>query len=158
MSGTGACSLVGGTGSCPSDGQDCVKACVYRQLWAQEVFKQPVCSWVGLCSCPVGLTSSIPALEPTGCWMGQVLVSKWQPPGQLTPLSTPQYLHHQCPCLFSEPQPPPASTGDPSRPESRSGTGSYEVTAFSLHPSAHRTLCAPSKSGVSVSPSPVEFL
>ena len=85
--------------------------------------------------------------------------SKWQPPGGLIPTSTPQYLHHQCPCPHSEPQPPPCtSPGDPPRPAGRSGPGSYEVTAFSLGLDVHKTFCPPSKSGVSVSPSPVEFL
>ena len=50
------------------------------------------------------------------------------------------------------------SPGDPPRPASRSSLGSCEVTAFALGPSTCETLCAPSKSGVSTSPSPVELL
>ena len=51
------------------------------------------------------------------------------------------------------------SPGDPPRPASRSGPGSYEVTAFfPWGPCVHKTLCVPSKSWVSVSPSPVELL
>ena len=61
----------------------------------------------------------------------QVLVSKWQPPGWLMPVSTPQYLYHQCPCPCSEPQLPPTSLGDSPSPPGRSGPGFYEVTVFS---------------------------
>ena len=70
-------------------------------------------------------------------------------------MSTPQFLRHQCPCPCSEPQLPSTSPGDPQRSAGRSGPGSYAITAFS--PGVHNTLCAPSKSGVSVSHSPVEF-
>ena len=52
----------------------------------------------------------------------------------------------------------PDSLGDHPRPASMSGTGSYGVTAFALVSTVHENLCAPSKSGVSVSPSPVELL
>ena len=46
---------------------------------------------------------------------------------------TRQYLHHyQCPCPQGELQLRPVSPGDPLRPAGRSGSGSYEVTAFSL--------------------------
>ena len=48
-----------------------------RRLCAQEDFKQPVCLWMGLCSCPVGcLAWGIPALEPAACWMGPDLGKK----------------------------------------------------------------------------------
>ena len=86
-----------------------------------------------------------------------VLLSKWQPPGELMPMSTPCYFCHQCPCPHSEPQPPPATSGDTPKAASRSGSGFYEVTTFSLGPSAHETLCVPSKFGHSISPSLVEF-
>ena len=47
--------------SCPSG----------QQGHAQEDFKQPVCWWLGLCFLPVGcLVWGIPAVEPTGCWVG----------------------------------------------------------------------------------------
>ena len=90
--------------------------------------------------------------------VGQVLVPKWQSPGQFTLMDAPQCTHHWCPCPHSEPHLPSTFTGDPLRPAGRSGPGSYEVTAFALGPGAHETLCAPSQSGVSVSPSPVELL
>ena len=64
-----------------------------------------------------------------GGW-GQVLVRKWRPPGGLTPMSTPQNCHCQCLCPCSEPQLPPASTGDPPILSGKSGSVSYEVTAF----------------------------
>ena len=73
-------------------------------------------------------------------------------------MSTHQSCCCQCPCPRSEPQLPLASTGDPPILAAKSGSFSYEVTVFSLGPGAHKILCAPSKSGVSVSPSPVEFL
>ena len=44
------------------------------------------------------------------------------------------------------PQPPPAFPGDATEPAKTSVSGSYEVTDFSLGPSAHKTLCAPSNS------------
>ena len=62
------------------------------------------------------------------------------------------------PGLVSKCWPPLGSPGDSPRPTGRSGPGSYEVTAFSLALGAHMTLCAPSKSGVSVYSSPVELL
>lgn len=45
-----------------------------------------------------------------------------------------------------------------SRQEARSDLGFYEVTTFALGPGKHKTLCASSKSWISVSPSPVEHL
>ena len=57
-------------------------------------------------------------------------------------------MSHSCLYLL---EPPP-------RPAGRSGPGSYEVIASSLGPIAHETLIAPSKCGVSLSPSPVAFL
>ena len=53
---------------------------------------------------------------------------------------------------------PPFNPGDHPRPAGRSGPGSYEVTVFALGPVVHKTLCVSSKSGVSVSPIPVELL
>ena len=61
--------------------------------------------------------------------------------------------------LCGEPQPTPTSAGDPPTLAGRSRSASYGVTAPSpLGPDAHTTLCVPSKSGVSVSPSPVKVL
>ena len=84
------------------------------------------------------------------------MVQKCWPPGELTLMHTPQYLHHQCPCPQGEPQPCAASSVDPSRPAGRSGPGFYEVPAFAL--GVHKNLYAPSKRGVSVSSSPVNLL
>ena len=64
----------------------------------------------------------------------------------------------QCLCPRSEPQLPPTSAGDPPTLASGSGSVSYGITAPSLSPDAHTTLCVPSKSGVSFSLSPVEVL
>lgn len=69
-----------------------------------------------------------------------------------------QYFHHQYPCPYSEPQ-LPLPSGAPLRPAGRSDPGSYEVIASSLGPiCSNETLIAPSKCGVSLSPSPVAFL
>ena len=42
VGGADACLLVDGAGSCPSNGQGCVKWCVLMQLLAQYGFRQPV--------------------------------------------------------------------------------------------------------------------
>lgn len=44
--------------------------------------------------------------------------------------------------------PPTVFPGDSSGSALRSGSGSYEITAFPLVPGACKTLCAPSKGGV----------
>ena len=67
-------------------------------------------------------------------------------------MSTPQNSHHQCPCPHSVPQPPPPPAGDPPILAVGSCPVSYEVASFFPDPCVHNTLCAPSKSGVSVSP------
>ena len=99
------------------------------QLWAQEYFKHPFCwctaeflSWwlFGL-RCPS-------TREPAGCRWGYM--RKWWPPRGLTLISTLQNYHCQCPCPHSEPQLPPASAGNPSILADKSGSCSYEVTAF----------------------------
>ena len=162
--GAGACSLVGGAASWPSGGQGCATGHVWRWLWAQEVSRQSVCWCVGLCSRPVGrLAWGVPVLEPAGCSAGPGLSAK--DPRCLPPawVHSPLDGHSPlcpAPALWPqrEPQLPPASPGDPPRPAGRSGPGSYGVTAFALGPGACDTLCVPSESGVSVSPSPVQFL
>ena len=89
----------------------------------------------------------------------QVLASKWQPPGQLTPMIT-QYLCHQCPCPcpHSEAQPPPPSQETLQDQQVGLAQAPLQSLLFPLGPGVHETLCAHSKSGISVSPSPVEFL
>ena len=57
-----------------------------------------------------------------------------------------------------EPQLPPASAGDPPTLAGRSGSVSYESLLLPLGPDVRTALCVPSKSGTSVSPSPVEVL
>ena len=88
----------------------------------------------------------------------QVLVPKCQPLGEFTHMHALRYTCHQCLCPQGGPQPPPVSPGGPPKPAGRSGLGSYHSTAFALGPSAHENLCAPFKSEVSISPSPVELL
>ena len=55
-------------------------------------------------------------------------------------------VSHSCP-------PPPLQKT--LRPASRSGSGSYQISAFALHPGVGEILCVPFKSEISVSPSPV---
>ena len=61
------------------------------------------------------------------------------------------------PRLSFSPHPQPHLPGTPSRPTNTSGPGAWEVTGFALGLSAYKNLCGPSKSEVSVSPSPVEM-
>ena len=61
---------------------------------------------------------------------GQVLERKWQPPGGLKPMSSPQDYQRQYLCPRSEPQHPAASTGVPPVLAGRSGPVFYEITAF----------------------------
>ena len=74
-------------------------------------------------------------------------------------MNTPWYVYQQLLWHQREPQlPPTIPPMDAQRPAGRSGPGSYEATAFALSPTACKTLCAPSKSRVFASPSPVELL
>ena len=75
------------------------------------------------------------------------------------PRSTSQNFCCQCPCPHGEPQAPPHLYRRPSN-TSRYVWFSllWSHYSFPLGPDAHTTLCVPSKSGVSVSPSPVEVL
>ena len=58
-------------GLVPLQGRTVSKGVFSRKLWAQKDFRVPSCCWVGLCSLLVGcLAWGIPALEPTGCWVG----------------------------------------------------------------------------------------
>ena len=61
-------------------------------------------------------------------------VPKWQPPGELTLMSIPWGICHQCPCPHGEPQPTPANPRDPPRSAGKSGPGSYGVTALPWFP------------------------
>ena len=74
-------------------------------------------------------------------------------------MNTSQNCCCQFLCPHSEPQLPPTSAVDLPILAGRSGPVSYGVTAFFPQGAGmHKTLCVPSKSGVSVSPSPVEIL
>ena len=89
--GTGACPLVGRAGSCPSGGQDCVKGYVYRQLWVQANFIQPICWWW---DCVPTLLVVRP--EVSQHW-SQVSMPNWWLLGALTPMNIPWGPWHQCP-------------------------------------------------------------
>ena len=89
---------------------------------------------------------------------GQVLVRKWQPPGGLTPMLL---LRTTTASVFV----PAVSHSHPAPPQE---TLQYQQLSLPLSPvrsllftlgaGVHKTLYAPSKSGISVSLSPVEFL
>ena len=81
-----------------------------------------------------------------------------RPPGQLMPMSTPQYLCHQCPCPHSEPQLPLPPQETHLHQQVGLAQAPMKSLLFPLGPSAHESFCVPSKIGVSVSHSPVEFL
>ena len=83
---------------------------------------------------------------------GQVLVPKWQPPGELAQMNCPQHFCHQCLCPHSEPHHPLPPPGDPPRPAGRSGPGSYKVTALALALGVHETSCSPPRADLLFSP------
>ena len=51
VGGTGACVLMDEAGTCLSGGQACVWWCILWCLWPYYDFRQPLCQWMGLCSC-----------------------------------------------------------------------------------------------------------
>ena len=92
---------------------------------------------MGLSSLPVGcLAWGDPAWSLEALWWGQ-----WQTLGGLTPRITSQNFCCLCPCPRGEPQPPPASAGDPPTPAGRSGSVSHGVTAPSSWVLMHTLLC-----------------
>ena len=74
------------------------------------------------------------------------------------PRSTSQNFCCQCPCPCGEPQPAPTGAGDPLTLAGRPFSVSWGHCSFPLCPDAHTTLFEPSKSRVSVSPSPAKVL
>ena len=87
------------------------------QLWAQEDLRQPVCWWVELCSHPDAcLTWGLPALEPTGWWLGPGLGEKM---AASRSTCTNEYSPELPPPVSSSPQwakvaPPPPTSRRPS--------------------------------------------
>ena len=125
---TSACPLVGGAGSSPSDGH--VKWCVYRWLWAQYNFRQPIYWWVGLCA-----TLLVGWPEASQHWSlhtvghSQVLLPKWRPYDN-------HYSLRPLPPVFLPPQ---WATADPHfprilKPAGRFNLGSYGVTGLCWFP------------------------
>ena len=89
---------------------------------------------------------------------GLFSVPKWQPLGELMPVSFPWGLYHQSPCLHSQPQPTHTSPGDLPRPTGSSGSiVSYGVTALPWV-LVHMKTCACPPRVESVSPSPAQLL
>ena len=67
----GVSPLVSRAGSWPSGVQGCVKWHVKRWLWVQELFRVGCPLIASAASLLVGcLDSGVPALNPTGCWIG----------------------------------------------------------------------------------------
>ena len=85
--------------------------------------------------------------QPVG-W-GQILVRKWWPPGGLTPISVPRTAVISLFC-HNESQLPPTFARDL--------LILVMSLLFSLYSGTHKTVCAPSKSGVSFPHPIVEFL
>ena len=78
--------------------------------------------------------------------------------GRAQPSSPSKNFCYQCPCPHGEPQPPPASAGDPPTLAGRSGSVSYGVTAPSPGSScAHYFVCALQEWSLCF-PSPVKVL
>ena len=91
-------------------------------------------------------------LQPVA-W-GQVLVLRTQARCQ----PSDEYMFTLSFYVLRESHSHPRLPRRPCKPAGWSGPDSYEVTAFALGLGVHESLYAPSKCGVSVSPSPVEFL
>ena len=70
----------------------------------------------------------------------------------------PQNGCHQCLCPQGELQFPPASLGGSPRSAGGSDPGSFQTTASALGPRAYEILCAPFKSGISISHIPLGLL
>ena len=132
-----ACPLRGRAGSWPSGVQGCVQWHMKRWLRVQEVFRVGCPLIASAASLLVGcLNSGVPALNPTGCWIGPDLYAKG-----------PQWLHsvrvhigeHSLLCsppAFMTPERAKAtSLEDPPTPACRSGPGSCRITAF--YPGPH---------------------
>ena len=74
VEGTSACVLVDESGSCLSGGQVHVWWCVLVFLWPYYGFRQPLCYWMGLCSClavvwhRVSSTVACWSLSGAGSW------------------------------------------------------------------------------------------
>lgn len=118
----GGCVLRKSLGSQSADGRGCVPTFVV--VWPE--------------------VSQHQSLQAFG-W-GQVLVPKWQPPGELAQMNCPQHFCHQCLCPHSEPHHPLPPPGDPPRQGGSSGPGFYLVTAFPWVPVHTKScVCPPRK-------------
>ena len=104
-----------------------------------------------------GLVWGIPALEPASCWMEVGLGIKMEAFRRAHAIDYSLVPLSKCPCPHSKSWPPSSFPGELPRPASMFGPGSCEVSAFPLGPCAHEMLYTLSTSGISVSPSPLEF-
>ena len=106
--------------------------------------------------CVLRKTLSSLSADGWGCVSALLVVCLAWGIAALMPMNTPFYLHHQCPCHYSEPQPPPPPQETLQDQQVGLAQVPMKSLLFFLGPSAHKTFCAPSKSGVSISPE--EFL
>ena len=121
------------------------------QLWAQEVFRQPVWWWVGLCSHRVAcLGCGIQALGVVGLLGG---AGSWCQSSSLQRAHSSEYSPIPTPPVWATAT--PAFPWGPFQDQHVGLAQAYEVTAFPRDPSAHKTVCI-FQNGVSVYPSPVE--
>ena len=111
----------------------CVGSMFVKQLFTQEDFKQPIWWWVRLCSRPVFcLAWGIPALEPTGCWVGLGLGEEMVASRRA---HVTEYSPELLPPVSLSPQWATAAThlqGDTPILAGKSGPVSYEVITFFL--------------------------
>ena len=102
--------------------------------------------------------------EASQCWSLQAVwgTRSWCQGPKISASSQSSHRSLLCPSpVFMTPEratAAPTFAGGSPRPAGRSGPSSYGVTPFALGPVAYNTLCAHSKSGVSVSPRTVGLL
>ena len=129
LGGTGACPLVCGNGSHPSDRQAMSRVCFEaaahsRWLYAACVLISgavfPPCSWWFSQRC-----SSTRAYSLLG---GQCVKTRCD--NEDTQETSCRYFHHQCPCFHSKPKLAPIFSGDFPIPAGMSGPDSHGTTAL----------------------------
>lgn len=90
--------------------------------------------------------------------LGQILLRKYWPPGGFMPTGNPQNTYHQYLCPYSEHQLPLPLQVTLQYQQVGLAQAPVKLLLLPLGSGVHETVCAPLKSGISVSPSPLEFL
>ena len=146
MGGTGACPLVGGADLYPSGGWAFVSEWDYRQLqWGGPPGSLGSLFADGWGCVPTCLLFGLGLLSPDG-W-GQIFTNSR---GVHTDVYSRDFASSVLPPQRNTVT--PVFPGDPSRTTGRSDPDSCSL-CFALGPSAHESLCAPFKSGISEFPS-----